>query len=347
MSKNKFEKMLERLVNEDREGAEALFHEIVVERSREIYQSILESEEDEDLDENEDEDLDESEDEDLDESEDEDLDESESEDEDLDENFYEFAPSASMGGDASDDMLGDIDVDDDDMDDDDGMDMDDDEMDMDDDGMGMEELEDRIDDMEAAIAQMQAELESKLSGMDDEDSMGDMDDEDGIGDEDGMGDMDDDEDDTKETFAYESKKADKAKDNAKDKKPVKKSAGEQMREYVEKVNGGFGAKIGGDNGVNTKSTVASKNDMGGTTANILRADTENSGEANKGHIKGSSLFKGTSKEDNAGNMNVPGAKAGKTAFKKTEPGHGAERKGKPESADKGAHSTIKGVVRTK
>ena len=33
----KFEEMLEKLVNEDREGAEALFHEIVVEKSREIY----------------------------------------------------------------------------------------------------------------------------------------------------------------------------------------------------------------------------------------------------------------------------------------------------------------------
>jgi len=29
---NKFEEMLERLVNEDKEGAEELFHEIVVEK---------------------------------------------------------------------------------------------------------------------------------------------------------------------------------------------------------------------------------------------------------------------------------------------------------------------------
>jgi hypothetical protein len=87
--------------------------------------------------------------------------------------------------------------------------------------------------------------------------------------------------------------------------------------------------------------------MGGTTANILRGDTEESGEAGKGHLKGSSLFKGTAKEDNAGNMNVPGAKAGKTAFKKSEPGHGAEKKGKPETADKGAHSTIRTTVRSK
>ena len=42
---NKFEEMLERLINEDRSGAEELFHEIVVAKSREIYQDIIESEE--------------------------------------------------------------------------------------------------------------------------------------------------------------------------------------------------------------------------------------------------------------------------------------------------------------
>ena len=337
--RSKFEEMLERLVNEDRDGAEALFHEIVVERSREIYQSILESD-DEDLDEADDEDLDESDDEELDESanDDEDLEESddedldESDDEDLDEMFGldEFEMEADpMGGDADDDMMGDL-----------GMDDEGGEIDMDSEG----DVEDRVQDLEDALEDLKAEFEAMMSGDDAGDEM-DMDDE---GDDVEM-DMDDEGDDeeSKETFTYEAKKAKAMADKKADEKKGKKTAGEEMREYVEKVNGGFGAKIGGDNGSNAKSTVASKNDMGGTTANILRADTENSGEANKGHLKGSSLFKGTPKEDNAGNMNVPGAKAGKTAFKKSEPGHGAEKKGKPETADKGAHSTIKGVVRTK
>ena len=35
---NKFEKMLELLVNEDKEAAQELFHEIVVEKSRDIYE---------------------------------------------------------------------------------------------------------------------------------------------------------------------------------------------------------------------------------------------------------------------------------------------------------------------
>ena len=46
----KFEEMLERLINEDREGAQELFHDIVVEKSRGIYESLLEDEqEDEDV----------------------------------------------------------------------------------------------------------------------------------------------------------------------------------------------------------------------------------------------------------------------------------------------------------
>jgi hypothetical protein len=97
---------------------------------------------------------------------------------------------------------------------------------------------------------------------------------------------------------------------------------ETVREYVEKVGN---AKMG-DNGANTKSTVAGKNDMGGTTANIV-AGGEAKGEGTKG-----GLAAPTTKEDNAGNINVPGGKAG-GAFSKKEPGHGAEKKGAGENAD--------------
>ena len=44
---SKFEQMLEHLVNEDKKGAEELFHEIVVEKSRKIYESLLEDEDEE------------------------------------------------------------------------------------------------------------------------------------------------------------------------------------------------------------------------------------------------------------------------------------------------------------
>ena len=120
-----------------------------------------------------------------------------------------------------------------------------------------------------------------------------------------------------------------------------------VREYVEKVPGGHGAeKKGGAEGTfsgtggsagptNTKSSVAGKNDMGGTASNIAQSKEEAVTLANQGHLKGSSLFKGNPKEDNAGNINVPGGKAG-GAFSKKEPGHGAEKKGEAEGKFSGA-----------
>ena len=54
MANNKFEEMLEHLVNEDREKAEELFHDIVVEKSRKIYEDLLAEEtKDEEVDEDE------------------------------------------------------------------------------------------------------------------------------------------------------------------------------------------------------------------------------------------------------------------------------------------------------
>jgi len=89
-----------------------------------------------------------------------------------------------------------------------------------------------------------------------------------------------------------------------------------VREYVEKI----GAPKMGDNGADTKSVVAGKNDMGGSAANILNGG-ESKGEGTKG-----GLADVTTKDQNGGNINVPGGKAGKSAFKKKESGHGAEKK---------------------
>jgi hypothetical protein len=94
---------------------------------------------------------------------------------------------------------------------------------------------------------------------------------------------------------------------------------EQMREYVEKISATMG-----DNGANTKSAVAGKNDMGGNAGNLVQgkdADT-------KGTTGG--LAANTSKEENAGNVNVPGGKASKSL--KGTKGHGAEKKGAGDTA---------------
>jgi hypothetical protein len=92
-----------------------------------------------------------------------------------------------------------------------------------------------------------------------------------------------------------------------------KTSAEQMREYVEKVTATMG-----DNGANTKSAVAGKNDMGGTASNLVQGADEKGGKA------------AAPKEDNAGNVNVPGGKASKS-LKSDSKGHGAEKKGAGET----------------
>ena len=318
---NKFEKMLELLVNEDKEAAQELFHEIVVEKSRDIYESILEDETD--VDEATDEEVEETTDEEVDEATDEEVDES---DEEVEENFdldsFEVEADDDMGPmDQTGDLANDL-----------GMNMDDEgEEDEGEDG----DMEDRVEDLEDALDDLKAEFEKMMAGDDESDDEGDDD-------------MDmDDEEPEEEAFTYEAAEEVEESDEELDEGKMKdaligdsekmtkaefakkhgkeaadehyesaKSAGEQMREYVEKVSATMG-----DNGANSKSTVANANDMGGTAANIAKG-----GEADMGGTGASAP-----KEDNAGNINKPGGKAAKAG--KSVPGHGAEKKGKPETAD--------------
>jgi len=98
------EQMLEHLVNENQEKAEELFHDYVVAKSREIYESLIEEEmeEDEEVEEATDEEVDEA-------SDDEEVSES-VDDEEVDEEFEDLAieaddeMDADMGGDATDDL---------------------------------------------------------------------------------------------------------------------------------------------------------------------------------------------------------------------------------------------------
>ena len=308
--RNKFEEMLERLVNEDKEGAEALFHEIVVEKSRDIYESLL-SEEEEEVDEATDEEVDESE-EDLDESSDEDLDESDEElDEDdvVDESEEEVEEGIFDEADPTDDMMGDIEMPDmgGDMDMGDEPEMD---MDMGDEGEG--DVEDRLDDIEDMLDELKAEFDAMMADEggeepgdeEPEDDMPmDMDSEEG-----------DEEEAEEEAIAFEDEEVDEAAEEVEESK-TQKSQTEIMREYTDKVTASMG-----DNGANAKSVVAGKNDIGGTAANIAKGATADE--------KGTGAS--APKEDNAGNVNVPGAK-GATKMA-SQPGHGAEKKGKPEQA---------------
>ena len=272
--RNKFEQMLEHLINEDSDKAKELFHQLVVEKSREIYENILaedftteEAEEDEELEEAA--------------EDDEELDEAAEDDEEMDESFG-FAEggdeedTGDIGGDAGDDFVDDIDAGDE----------------GDEEGMGGEgDIEDRVVDLEDALDDLRAEFEALMGDEAGGDDMGGMDD------------------------------MDKMPEDA------------FMREYVEKV----GNPKHGDNGANTKSVMAKANNMGGTTANIVKG-----GESTTGGTKGG-LLNPSTKEENFGNINVPGGNAGKTAFKKKEPGHGAEKKATGDNGDRGADSPLNGA----
>ena len=322
----KFEEMLERLINEDKDGAEELFHEIVVEKSRDIYESLLESDlEDEEVDEATDEEVDESDDEEVDEATDEEVDESD--DEDLDEGFdldefeVEADPMAmDMGGDPADDMMGDVEEPAGDMDD-----------------MGGEgDIEDRVEDLEDALDDLKAEFDKMMAG-DDMDGDDEGDDEEGGMDMDMDMDDEGDDDAEKEGFAFEAddEEVDEAADEeVEETSKAPKSNTEQMREYVEKVVGGHGAEAKGkgeDGGVNKKSTVAGKNDMGGTVSNLNQGDTGDVVEAGKGALKGNGLADANAKEESAGNVNTPGSKNA-TKMSGVAKGHGAEKKGAGENA---------------
>jgi hypothetical protein len=306
----KFEEMLDRLVNEDKEGAQELFHEIVVEKSRDIYESLLEDDlDDEAVEEATDEEVEESDDEEVDEATDEEVDESDDEELDEDFNLDEFEveadPMAAMGGDAGDDMMGDVEMPAPDA--------------MDGDEEGEEELEDRVMDLEDALDDLKAEFDKMMS---DEDGEGDDGDDEMDMDMDAPADDEaGDEDEADEAMAFEADEEAEVEEGTKE----PKTATEQMREYVEKVGGDNYKDFGkmGDNGANTKSTVASKNDMGGTASNLVSG-----GEAKGGDNAG--LADINPKEESAGNVNVPGAK-GATKMASTK-GHGAEKKGAGETA---------------
>ena len=159
---NKFEQLIELFIAEDEQGAKDLFHEIVVEKSRDIYESLVDEEQVEETAEVEEdaEAVEESEDEAVEESEEEAVEES---------GFEE----AEIGGDQSDDMIDDIEADEQ------GLSM---EADADD-----EEIEDRVVDIENALEELKAEFDALMGGDDAEggDEEMDMDMDMDAGDEEG------------------------------------------------------------------------------------------------------------------------------------------------------------------
>ena len=270
--------MLEHLINEDEQKAKELFHDIVVAKSREIYETLIS----------------------------EDFEEMPAEEPEME------ASDEFSGDDATDDMMGDIEGGDEE-----GGDMGGDDVSLS--GGDVDELQDRVVDLEDALDALRDEFESLMGGEEGGDDMGgdDMADA-GVPEMDGM---------SQEMPAMERRDED-------DEDEDEKTDEAFIREYVEKVT----AAKGGDDGANTKSIVAKKNDMGGTSGNLNKAFSDNG----KGGTQGG-LLNPSTKDLNSGNVNVPGGKAGVKHLKTVSGGHGAEKKGTGDNGDRGADSPINGV----
>jgi hypothetical protein len=277
---NKYEQLIEFIINEDEAKARELFHSIVVEKSREIYESLIDEEDLAEVGGNEVESM-------VDEitSDEEGMDEAEEMDVELD--------GEELNGD---DDMGDMDGDD----------------------MGGEgDIEDRVMDLEDALDELKAEFDALMgqeAGGDDMgdmggDDMGDMGSEEG--DEDLMYEAEEDEEDEEE---------DVEESIQEDKKSGKKmTEAEWIREYVEKIGDvygqepakGEGSEVGngGKATVTPKSIVAGKNDMGGTTANIAKGGSEQDPDNKPVPTPNNQYTKGRGNLPGAGQFkNVPGAK---------------------------------------
>ena len=145
---SKFEQLIEYVINDEEAKAKELFHDIVVEKSREIYENLM-AEEAEELEEEAAEDLDEGM-------------------EDMEE----------MGGDSAEKFMDEVEVEEEGM-----MEEDDGEMDMDPeakhDDAGSDEgsdegLEDRVVDLEDKLDELMAEFEAMMGGEDEAEGDGDM-----------------------------------------------------------------------------------------------------------------------------------------------------------------------------
>ena len=268
-----FEQIMEHIANGQVSEAEAMFHEFSVQTSKQIYESLVEGDDEEAEDDdtefgNETDDLDSE----LNSDEGENFAADEDDDDELGMNLD---GDDSLGGDESDDLESDLTG-----------------------NEGDEDTEDLFQDLEDIVDQLQSKFDALNGGSSNT--------------------MDSDEDELKDDFSMSN-----------------------IREYVERVSDGHGAEKKGksESPDNKKSLIDNmKNDMGGTSANILSSKSDDRGNewgTAGGQLKGNGLTKGV-QQMNTGNINVPGGKAGKTGFKnRVAAGHGAEKKGASEGKTEG------------
>lgn len=293
---NKFEKLIEYIINDEDQKARELFHDIVVEKSRDIYESIM--------------------------------DEEQVEEHVAGDQVGELAQEISAEESVHEEEDDEVDLDNDDQGDDMSGDLSMEPSDeMDSDAAEHNEIEDKVMNIDAKLDELLAKFDEIMGGesMDSEDNNVDA-----ISDEPSM---DHDMEHGDETFA-ESKPdfLDMDKDGDKEesmKKAVndktktesrRSSTTELMREYVDRIGdiyGGAGDAAEGDavgatgkkTSINTKNPVGPGANFGGT------AVASKGGEQNQDGTSAPSTAK--PQDLKSGNLNVPGGKAG-NAFKSKE-----------------------------
>ena len=130
---SKFEQLIEYVINDEEQKARELFHDIVVEKSREIYENLMQEEAEEEIEEGKEEELDEAEEEELDEG---------------------LEGVEEMGGDAAEEFMDEVEVEEEGM-------MEEEE--------GGEDLENRVVDLEDKLDELMAEFEAMMGGEGDAD----------------------------------------------------------------------------------------------------------------------------------------------------------------------------------
>jgi hypothetical protein len=267
---NKYEQLIEHIINDETDKARELFHTIVVEKSRDIYENLIDEQ-------------------------------------DLGE----------VGGNQVEDLVDEITIDEQGMteeeESEEGADeapaMDAEEMPSEE-GHEEAEIEDRVVDLEDALDELKAEFDALMAGEEHEEEM--------------MPGMHGDKDaDEMEGMMYQEEQSEffEAKDEDEEDKEEVDEAEEKevVKEYVEKVaapsNKTEGGEVGkgGSANVNKTSTVAGKNNMGGSSANIAKggAEANPDGTSPKATVKPKGELKGAGSYEN-----VPGAKAGQAFAKK-------------------------------
>ena len=274
---SKFEKLLDLLVNEQKDEAEKLFHEIVVEKSRSIYEGILADEEAETTEESADnDDADEVEeakhkdkkkdDKEMKEDEAEEVEETEEPAESTDETIEE------IGGDATDDLISDIEAEADGMDD---MEMPGEEGDDEGEAEEMfEPLEKELDALKAEFAKMMDEK---------------------------------DEEPEEESFEPELETVE-SEEELEFEESTSKDADTLIKEYSEMVSSGHGAeKMGSEKNADHKASPVAKSNKPVNTAGAHKMDQGGEG---KGGV-GKALTGDTAKDMGVTAKNEPGIKSAK------------------------------------